>query len=115
MKHSSKEFFDNTEYVWEDDINPYQQEHNDLFKSIRNGVHQIAHGSLFGWNPTLNYLLVEVKEDQLKCTLKEIDNIPIREGRKSLGITITEKSFLQSRLERACLPSGRLDRLVETA
>jgi hypothetical protein len=60
-----------------------------------NGVHQIAHGSLFGWNPTVNYLLVEVKEDQLKCTLKEIDNIPIREGRKSLGIKITEESKKQ--------------------
>ena len=39
--------------------------------------------------------MVEVKEDQLKCTLKEIDNIPIREGRKSLGITITEESKKQ--------------------
>ena len=57
-----------------------------------NGTHQVAHGSLFGWNPTVNYLLVEIFGNRLNCTLKEIDIIPIREGRKSLGITITENS-----------------------
>ena len=56
------------------------------------GTHQVAHGSLFGWNHTINYLLVENSEDKLKCSLKEIDIIPIREGRKSLGINITEES-----------------------
>jgi hypothetical protein len=30
-------------------------------------------------------------EGHLKCVLKEIDNIPIREGRKSLGVKITEE------------------------
>ncbi|MDX9880468.1 MAG: metallophosphoesterase [Prolixibacteraceae bacterium] len=59
----------------------------------KNGINQIAHGSLFGWNPTLNYLLVEISNHSLKATLKEIDNIPIRGGAKSLGITITEESM----------------------
>ena len=58
----------------------------------KDDINQIVHGSLFGWNPTLNYLLVEITENSLKATLKEIENIPIREGKRSMGITITDKS-----------------------
>ena len=58
----------------------------------RDEVQQIAHGSLFGWNPTVNYLVGTVSSDKIELKLKEIDIVPIREGRKSLGVKFTAEA-----------------------
>lgn len=42
----------------------------------RDGIQQIAHGGLFGYNPRVNYLVVDVFPDKLELTLKELDVIP---------------------------------------
>ena len=42
----------------------------------RDGVQQVAHGGLIGYNTRTNYLVVDVYEDRLELTLKEIDLIP---------------------------------------
>jgi hypothetical protein len=42
----------------------------------RDGVQQIAHGGLIGYNPRTNYLVVDVYPDRLELTLKEIDMLP---------------------------------------
>lgn len=42
----------------------------------RDGVQQIAHGGLFGYNPRINYLVVDVFPDKLELTLKELDVTP---------------------------------------
>ena len=57
----------------------------------RDGVQQIAHGSLFGWNPTVNYLKGTVSSNGIKLALKEIDIIPRLEGRKSLAVEFTDE------------------------
>ncbi len=56
------------------------------------GVQQIAHGSLFGWNPTVNYLVVRVSRGRLELELKEIDAVPHVVERISKSITITPES-----------------------
>lgn len=42
----------------------------------RDGVQQIAHGGLVGYNPRTNYLVVDVYPDRLDLVIKEIDMIP---------------------------------------
>jgi hypothetical protein len=42
----------------------------------RDGVQQIAHGGLVGYNTRTNYLVVDVYPDRLELTIKEIDMIP---------------------------------------
>jgi hypothetical protein len=42
----------------------------------RDGVQQIAHGGLFGYNPRVNYLVVDVYPAKLELTLKELDVTP---------------------------------------
>lgn len=42
----------------------------------RDGVQQIAHGGLIGYNTRTNYLVVDVYRDRLELTLKEIDMVP---------------------------------------
>ena len=42
----------------------------------RDGVQQIAHGGLIGYNTRSNYLVVDVHPDRLQLTIKEIDMIP---------------------------------------
>lgn len=42
----------------------------------RDGVQQIAHGGLIGYNTRTNYLVVDVFPDRLELTLKEIDMVP---------------------------------------
>jgi len=42
----------------------------------RDGVQQIAHGGLIGYNTRTNYLVVDVYPDRLELTLKEIDMVP---------------------------------------
>lgn len=42
----------------------------------RDGVQQIAHGGLVGYNTRTNFLVVDVFPDRLELTLKEIDMIP---------------------------------------
>ena len=42
----------------------------------RDGVQQIAHGGLIGYNTRTNYLVVDVYPDRLDLTIKEIDMIP---------------------------------------
>jgi hypothetical protein len=41
----------------------------------RNGVQQIAHGGLFGYNPKVNYLVVKVAAQSITLELKELDII----------------------------------------
>lgn len=41
----------------------------------RDGVEQIAHGSLFGFNNPVNYLVVTVSPDRLEMELKEIGTV----------------------------------------
>ena len=42
----------------------------------RDGIMQIAHGGLIGYNTRTNYLVVHVKTDHLELELKEIDILP---------------------------------------
>ena len=42
----------------------------------RDGVQQIAHGGLIGYNTRTNYLVVDVYPDRLELELKEIDLVP---------------------------------------
>jgi hypothetical protein len=42
----------------------------------RDGVQQIAHGGLIGYNTRTNYLVVDVYPDRLELTIKEIDMLP---------------------------------------
>jgi len=42
----------------------------------RDGVQQIAHGGLIGYNTRTNYLVVDVHPDRLELTIKEIDMVP---------------------------------------
>jgi len=42
----------------------------------RDGVQQIAHGGLVGYNTRTNYLVVDVHPDRLELEIKEIDMIP---------------------------------------
>jgi hypothetical protein len=39
----------------------------------RDGVQQIAHGGLFGYNPKVNYLVVKVSPGKMELQLKELD------------------------------------------
>lgn len=39
----------------------------------RDGVQQIAHGGLFGLNPTVNYLVAKVSPQKIELELKELD------------------------------------------
>ena len=39
----------------------------------RDGVQQIAHGGLFGYNPKVNYMVVKVSPGKMELTLKELD------------------------------------------
>ncbi|MBS9462895.1 metallophosphoesterase [Flagellimonas sp. 389] len=59
----------------------------------KDGVQQIAHGSLFGWNPTVNYLVGKVSEDKIELELKEIDIVPEVIDRKSLSISFTTEAM----------------------
>ena len=54
------------------------------------GIEQIAHGSLLGWNTTVNYLLVTVTPHTLTAEMKELAVVPVREGRKSKAVLIKE-------------------------
>lgn len=42
----------------------------------RDGVQQIAHGGLIGYNTRTNYLVVDVYPDRLELVIKEIDMVP---------------------------------------
>ncbi|MDP6112132.1 MAG: metallophosphoesterase [Planctomycetota bacterium] len=42
----------------------------------RDGIQQVAHGGLVGYNTRTNYMLVEVFNDRLDLTIKEIDLMP---------------------------------------
>ncbi|MBV6644638.1 MAG: metallophosphoesterase [Cyclobacteriaceae bacterium] len=58
----------------------------------KDGVQQIAHGSLFGWNPTVNYLVGKVSKNRIDLELKEIGIIPKLEGKKSVAIDFSEEA-----------------------
>jgi len=42
----------------------------------RDGVEQVAHGGLVGYNPRTNYLVARVCDDRLELELKELDMLP---------------------------------------
>jgi len=46
---------------------------HDITCSEKDGVEQIAHGSLIGWTPTVNYMVVEVSPNELTLDLKELE------------------------------------------
>ncbi len=51
----------------------------------RDGVQQIAHGGLIGYNTRTSYLVVQVYDDRLELELKEIDLIPSGEKLWQVG------------------------------
>ncbi|MCP3918947.1 MAG: hypothetical protein GY711_25655 [bacterium] len=51
----------------------------------RDGVQQIAHGGLLGYNTRTNYLVCRVLEDRLELELKEIDALPSGEKLWQVG------------------------------
>ncbi len=59
----------------------------------RDGVQQIAHGSLFGWASTVNYLVGRVTSERIELEMKQIDIIPNVVDRKSLSIGFTEEAM----------------------
>ncbi len=65
---------------------------HDVTCTEKNSVQQIAHGSLFGWNPTVNYLVGRVSGNKMELELKEIDVIPEVVDRKSLSIEFTPEA-----------------------
>ena len=42
----------------------------------RDGIQQVAHGGLLGYNSRTNYMVVDVYSDHLELTIKEIDIVP---------------------------------------
>ncbi len=59
----------------------------------RDSVQQIAHGSLFGWNPTVNYLVGKVTERSIELELKEIDVTPNVVDGISLSVSMTPETL----------------------
>ena len=43
--------------------------------TMKDGIQQIAHGGLFGYNPQVNYLVVKVSSEKMELELKELDII----------------------------------------
>lgn len=64
--------------------------------SEKDGVEQIAHGSLIGWAPTVNYLVVEISPKGLTLELKEIEigsDFVAQERRDATRIWIPEQAM----------------------
>jgi hypothetical protein len=76
----------------------------------RDGVWQIAHGGLIGYNTRTNYLRVRVGPERLELELKEIDMLPngerlwqVGQNRPLENVTITAEAR-----RRGFVPVGRL-------
>ena len=76
----------------------------------RDGILQIAHGGLIGYNTRTNYLVVKVTRERLELELKEIDMVPSGEklwqpgnNRPLMKVTISDEVR-----ERGFVPVGRV-------
>jgi len=76
----------------------------------RDGVQQIAHGGLIGYNTRTNYLVVDVYPDRLNLTLKEIDMIPTGEKLWQPGTNrpLEKVEITPKMKERGFIPVGTL-------
>jgi hypothetical protein len=68
----------------------------------KDGVQQIAHGGLFGYNPKVNYLVVKVSPQKMELELKEIDIICTgeklwRKGKNRPKESVTISEVIQKR------------------
>ncbi len=76
----------------------------------RDGVQQIAHGGLIGYNTRTNYLVVDVYPDRLELTLKEIDMLPSGEKLWQPGNNrpLEKVVIIPEMKERGFIPIGTL-------
>jgi hypothetical protein len=76
----------------------------------RDGVQQIAHGGLIGYNTRTNYLVVDVYPNRLELTLKEIDVVPSGEKLWQPGSNrpLQNVEIASEIRERGFIPVGRL-------
>lgn len=65
---------------------------------FKDGIQQIAHGGLYGYNPQVNYLVCRVHPDRIELELKQIDIVnqgpmkwQVDRNRPSESVTITEE------------------------
>lgn len=76
----------------------------------RDGVQQIAHGGLIGYNTRTNYLIVKVYPERLELTLKEIDLSPSGEKLWQPGSNrpLEEVTITPAIKQRGFVPVGTL-------
>lgn len=76
----------------------------------RDGVQQIAHGGLIGYNTRTNYLVVDVHPDRLELELKEIDMLPSGEKLWQPGNNrpLEKVTISPEMAERGFVPVGRM-------
>jgi hypothetical protein len=76
----------------------------------RDGVQQIAHGGLIGYNTRTNYLVVDVYPHRLDLTLKEIDMIPSGEKLWQPGSNrpLQNVEIASAIRDRGFIPVGKL-------
>lgn len=65
---------------------------------FRDGIQQVAHGGLYGYNPQVNYLLCRVHPDRIELELKQIDIVnhgpmkwQVDHNRPSESVTIKDE------------------------
>lgn len=84
----------------------------------RDGIMQIAHGGLIGYNTRTNYLVAQVTSDQIKLELKEIDMSPSGEKLWQPGTNrpLEKVTISEAVRNRGFVPVGRvtLDKTGET-
>lgn len=76
----------------------------------RDGIQQIAHGGLIGYNPRINYLVVDIYPEKLELTIKELDIVPKGEKLWQPGNNRPlEKVGIDTEIrERGYIPVGKL-------
>jgi hypothetical protein len=76
----------------------------------RDGVQQIAHGGLVGYNTRTNYLVVDVDPDRLELEIKEIDMVPSGKHLWQPGSNrpLEKVTISPAMKERGFVPVGRL-------
>lgn len=76
----------------------------------RDGVQQVAHGGLVGYNTRTNYLVVDVHPDHLELKIKEIDMVPSGEHLWQPGSNrpLEKVTISPAVKERGFVPVGKL-------
>jgi hypothetical protein len=76
----------------------------------RDGVQQVAHGGLIGYNTRTNYLVVDVYPDHLDLTIKEIDMVPSGEKLWQPGTNrpLERVDITPEKKQRGFIPVGTL-------